>query len=98
MLGHLGGQHLGAVVQHPVELQGEVDLGQGVGRELHVDDRTDDGEDAALCEGAFGGAHAGSYGGDRSVVAVGVQFGVAHLLDSASAPPTISEISVVMAA
>ena len=33
-----------------LELHGVVDLRQGVGRELHVDDRAGDGDDPAILE------------------------------------------------
>ena len=76
----------------PVELDGEldgvVDLGQGVRRELHVDDGAGDGDDPAVFECAgrdgvlrCGGGHCGQAPFDWR---------------SASAPPTISMISVVM--
>ena len=43
LLGHLGGDHVLVVLELDVDLDGHVDLGQGVGWELHVDDRAGDG-------------------------------------------------------
>jgi len=50
LLGHLGRHHEGRAVQVDAELDGVVDLGQGVGRKLHVDDRPGDGHDTAVLE------------------------------------------------
>ena len=50
LLGHLGGDRDLAALEVQVDLDGVVDLGEGVGRELDVDDRTGDGDDAALFE------------------------------------------------
>jgi hypothetical protein len=53
VLGHLG--HDGRLLALGLhrELQGEVDLGEGVRRELHVDHRADDGHDAPVLEGGL---------------------------------------------
>ena len=48
LLGHLGRDGVGLAVELDVELDGEVDLGQGVRRELDVDDRAGDGDDPAF--------------------------------------------------
>ena len=51
LLGHLGRDGLGVALEHDVDLDGAVDLGEGVGRELHVDDGPGDGHDAARRRG-----------------------------------------------
>ena len=43
LLGHLGHDELLVALEGHVHLDGAVDLGQGVGRELDVDDRSGDG-------------------------------------------------------
>ena len=89
LLGHLGRHHERGPVQLDAELDGVVDLGQGGGWELHVDHRPGDGHDAAVLECA--GRH-------RVLGGSGCHSGQAPFVwRSASAPPTISMISVVMA-
>ena len=89
LLGHLGRDGDLGALELEVHLDGVVDLGQGVGWELDVDDRTGDGDDPALLQ--------------RWPSAVGAavrwwSWGQAPFdWRSASAPPTISMISVVMA-
>ena len=88
LLRHLGGDLRRGALQLDGELDGVVDLGQGVRRELHVDDGAGDGDDPSVFECAgrdgvlrCGGGHCGQAPFDWR---------------SASAPPTISMISVVM--
>ena len=50
LLGDLGGDGQVLAVELDVHLDGVVDLGQGVGRELHVDDGAGDGDDPAGLE------------------------------------------------
>ena len=89
LLGHLGGHGVGGPVELNVELDLVVDLGQGVRGELDVDHRPGDGDDAPLLERP-------SRGVGRSVR--WWSCGQAPFdWRSASAPPTISMISVVMA-
>ncbi len=47
LLGGLGGDDLALAFEHDVDFDRAVDLGQGVGRELHVDDRPGDGHHPA---------------------------------------------------
>ena len=51
LLGDLGPDLLGLAVDRDVEGDGGVDAGHGVGRELDVDDRAGDGDDAAVLQG-----------------------------------------------
>ena len=89
LLGHLGRDRGGLPVELEVHLDGVVDLGQGVGRELDVDDRAGDGDDPAV----------GQRAGRRRCPAWWWWSSGQAPFDwrSASAPPTISMISVVMA-
>ena len=50
LLGDLGGTVIGRALELDVHLDGVVDLGQRVGRELDVDDRAGDRDDAARLE------------------------------------------------
>ena len=52
LLGHLGRDLRGRALQVDRELDGVVDLGQCVRRELHVDDRAGDGDDPSVLERA----------------------------------------------
>ena len=47
VLGDLEGQRAGLLVEGPLDVQRVVDVGHGVRRELHVDDRADDPDDPA---------------------------------------------------
>src|SRR5579864_4781319 len=82
--------------EHEVHLDGHVGLGQGVGREFDVDDRPGDGDHASVGAGLVvardGLGDCGCHGllASYSVLALSAW-------RSASAPPTISMISVVMA-
>ena len=88
LLRHLGRDLRFRAVQLNGELDGVVDLGQGVRRELHVDDRAGDGDDPAVFERS---------GRDGVLMGGGGHCGQAPFdWRSASAPPTISMISVVM--
>ena len=88
LLGHLGGDLQGGAVKLDGELDGVVDLGQCVRRELHVDDGAGDGDDAPIFERARRGG---------VLICCGGHCGQAPFdWRSASAPPTISMISVVM--
>ena len=89
LLGHLGRHGVRGAVELNVELDLVVDLGQGVRGELDVDHRSGDGDDAARPRA-------------RPAVASPLvrwwSCGQAPFdWRSASAPPTISMISVVMA-
>jgi peptide chain release factor 1 len=48
VLGDLAGDRRGLVAERDVHRQGRVDLGQGLGRELHVHDRADDPDNPAV--------------------------------------------------
>ena len=89
-----------------VELERVLISGSGVGRELDVDHRAGDGDDPAVlelgsvrsrswCSSPSGDVFDGEVGRRSRVRAVGV--GVLGAARRASAPPTISMISVVMA-
>ena len=123
LLGHLGHDELLLALELDVDLDGAVDLGQGVGRELDVDDRAGDGHHPsggqglglwwvggrwwswASCSLGFVAVGGGGrwIGGRRSV---GHGQTLASMIRPpssssaparrASAPPTISMISVVM--
>ena len=54
LLGDLGGDRDRLAVELDVELERGVDLGQRVGRELDVDHRSGDRDDASLLEGGLG--------------------------------------------
>src|SRR5690606_7854145 len=94
VLGDLRGQRLHRAAELAVELQGEVDLGHRVGRELDVDHGTDDREDATLRKILPGAA---GVGGERLCHGMFSAGCGQERWASASAPPTISEISVVIA-
>ena len=60
LLGHLGHDANGLALELDLHLDRMVDLGQGVGRELDVDDRAGDGDDAPVLQlgaGALLGGH-----------------------------------------
>ncbi len=50
LLGHLGSDHDVGAVEVERHLDGVVDLGQGIGRELHVDHRAGDGDHPAVLQ------------------------------------------------
>ena len=90
LLGHFGRHGVRGPVELNVELDLVVDLGQRVRRELDVDHRSGDGDDAALFERASLWC--------RLLSLRWWSCGQAPFdWRSASAPPTISMISVVMA-
>src|SRR5439155_15963778 len=103
LLGDLGGDRGLVALELDVHLQRVGDLGQGVGRELHVDHGTGDGHHAAVLELALGGLGLGQCARHDETAPCSARFSaagpagpVAPAWRSASAPPTISMISVVM--
>ncbi len=90
LLRHFGNNRDLLAVEHEIHLDGEIDLGQRMRRKLRVHDGTGDGHDAAFLQPLLG--RTGRSGDGRHV---------AHSSSgpwrSASAPPTISMISVVIA-
>src|SRR5580700_4241491 len=94
LLGDLSGDGDGVALELDVELHGEVDLGNGVGGELDVDDGAGDGDDAAVLQD--GGIAAGAEVGDGHANLSYYRDRCYFWGDRASAPLTISMISVVM--
>ena len=68
LLGHLGDQRVGGVLEGDVELQRLVDLGQRAAGELDVDDGTGDRDDPPLLQLAFGHGHLRTLLGDVFMV------------------------------
>ena len=89
LLSDLGGDHDLFVIDYERHLEGRVDLGQRVRRELDVDDRPGDRHDPTVLEGGAPRARGlGCSGGHDRQAPFGPR--------SASAPLTISMISVVI--
>src|SRR5262249_50385657 len=104
LLGDLGENGQRLAVHLDGHLDRGVDLGERAARELHVHHRAGDGDDAAVLQLWFGHGHGGApcRAAARAALSSASMTAPAWrwLLSSApraSAPPTISMISVVMA-
>jgi hypothetical protein len=90
VLGDLEGQRPLLPAERNLDLQGVVDLGHRLDRELDVDDGARDAGDPARRRGRCGLFYGSSHGGSHSLPA--------DVSASAFAPPTISLISCVISA